>query len=204
MHQAGLAKASSLIQTLGFFRGFMKSALLIALIGVIPLAGCANPLNRVTSDNYAETCSDAERNGRLQVAEEACYRALVNVDMGNLGPELKSERLYNLGRIKRQLAKFNEAEQLFKESLAIQEKLPNPSDIKISRRLIELSVSLAAQDKWTEGAKYVERALPTLEKFTGQERSYAIETLTQYSKNLKGSKEAALAMQFEAKANALK
>ena len=182
----------------------MKSALLITLIGVTLLTGCANPLNRVSSDNYAETCRDAERNGRLQVAEEACYRALVNVDMGNLGSELKSERLYNLGRIKRQLAKFTEAEQLFKESLAIQENLPNPSDIKISRRLIELSVSLAAQDKWTEGAKYVERALPTLEKFTGQERSYAIETLTRYSKNLKGSKEAALAMQLEAKANALK
>jgi hypothetical protein len=182
----------------------MKYALLITLISASLLIGCANPINRVTSDNYSETCSDAERSGRLQVAEEACYRALVNVDMGNLGSELKSERLYNLGRIKRQLAKFAEAEQLFKESLTNEEKLPNPSDMKIGRRLIELSVSLAAQDKWLEGAKYVERALPTLEKFTGQERSYAVEVLTQYSKNLKGSKEAALAAQFEAKANALK
>jgi hypothetical protein len=29
------------------------------------IAGCANPVNRVTSDNYAETCAVAERNGRF-------------------------------------------------------------------------------------------------------------------------------------------
>ena len=182
----------------------MKSVLYITFLGALLLTGCANPINRVTSDNYSETCQMAESNGRLKVAEEACYRALVNVDLGNLGPELKSERLYNLGRIKRQLAKFPEAEQLVKESLAIEEKLPSPSELKIGRRLIELSVSLAAQDKWTEGAKLLERSLPITPQFAGQERAYAIEVLTEYSKHLKTMNQVALAEQFETKAAALK
>lgn len=183
---------------------FMKTTLVVTFAGALLLVGCANPLNRATSDDYAETCKASESNGRLQVAEEACYRALVNVDWGNLGTELKSERLYNLARIKRQLAKFAEAEQLLKESLAIQEKLPSPSEPKIGRRLIELSVNLAAQDKWTEGANILERALPIIPQFTGQERAYAIEVLTQHSKHLKTMNQVALAEQFEAKASALR
>ena len=68
------------------------SVIILVLIAY-SLGGCANPVNRVTSANYAEDCSVAEQNGRLDIAEEACYRALVNVDWGNLGPELKSQRL---------------------------------------------------------------------------------------------------------------
>ena len=182
----------------------MKTVLFSVLATTSILVGCANPINRVTSDNYSETCAVAESNGRLKVAEEACYRALVNVDLGNLGSELKSERLYNLARIKRQLAKFAEAEQLLKESLAIQEKLPIPSEPKIGRRLVELSVSLAAQDKWTEGAKFLERALPITPQFAGQERAYTIEVLTLYSKQLKTMNQIVIAEQFETKAAALK
>ena len=174
------------------------------MAGALVLAGCANPINRATSDNYAETCSTAEQNGRLQVAEEACYRALVNVDWGNLGPELKSQRLYNLGRIKRQLAKFSEAESLFKESLAIEEKLSSPSDPKIGRRLVELSVSLAGQDKWSEGAQYLERALPIAPQFSGQERSYTAEVLKQYGKHLRAGNQTSLAERFEKTATALR
>jgi tetratricopeptide (TPR) repeat protein len=182
----------------------MKTVLFSVLATTSILVGCANPINRVTSDNYSETCAVAESNGRLKVAEEACYRALVNVDLGNLGAELKSERLYNLARIKRQLAKFAEAEQLLKESLAIEEKLPSPSEPKIGRRLVELSVSLAAQDKWAEGAKLLERALPITPQFAGQERRYTIEVLTQYSKQLKTMNQVDVAQQFETKAAALK
>jgi tetratricopeptide (TPR) repeat protein len=182
----------------------MKITRIIIVTSALALAGCANPINRVTSDNYAETCATAEQNGRLQVAEEACYRALVNVDWGNLGPELKSQRLYNLGRIKRRLAKFSEAEQLFKESLAIEEKLSNPTDPKIGRRLVELSVSLAGQDKWREGAKYLERALTIAPQFSGQERSYTAEVLKQYGKHLRTENQTALAEQFENTASALR
>lgn len=182
----------------------MKIAQWTVIAGALVLVGCANPINRVTSDNYAETCATAEQNGRLQVAEEACYRALVNVDWGNLGPELKSQRLYNLGRIKLQLAKFSEAEQLFKESLSVEEKLSNSTDQKIGRRLVVLSVSLAGQDKWGEGAKYLERALPVIPQFSGKERSNSAEILKQYGKHLKIDNQTTLAERFENAANALR
>jgi hypothetical protein len=182
----------------------MKLSILLVLLATTLLNACANPLNQATSDNYAETCVNAERNHRLEVAEQACYRALVNVDWGNLGPELKSQRLYNLGRIKRQLAKFSEAEQLFKESLSIEEKLSRPSGGQVGRRLVELSISLAAQNKWSEGAQSLDRVLPIADQFSGQERVSAAAVLTQYSKHLRKTNEVALAERFEAKALALR
>jgi hypothetical protein len=81
------------------------------------------------------------------VAEEACYRSIKNVDWGNLGPELKSQRLYNLARIKRQVGKFGEAEVILKESLAVEESVSGKDSLKTARRLVELSVNLAAQEK---------------------------------------------------------
>jgi hypothetical protein len=148
----------------------MKLIISMALATAALLSGCANTLNRATSENYSETCSIAEGNGQLEVAEQACYRALINVDGGNLGPELKSVKLYSLGQIKRQLAKFVEAEALFKESLAIEEKLTGKTSVKVGRRLVELSVSLAAQEKWSEGAQYLESLLPIADQLTGKDR----------------------------------
>jgi hypothetical protein len=182
----------------------MKFPIPFVLLISALLSACANPLNRATSDNYAETCAVAESNGKLDVAEQACYRALVNVDMGNLGPELKSQRLYNLGRIKRQLSKFAEAESLFKESLQIEEKLSGLGGVKIGRRLVELSVSLAGQDKWSEGAQYLERVVPIADQFSGQSRAYSAEVLMEYSKRLKTMNQLPLAERFEAKALALR
>jgi hypothetical protein len=183
---------------------FMKTHLLFATFSVFLLGGCANPLNRITSDRYAETCSIAEGNRNLSVAEEACYRALVNVDIGNLGPELKSQKLYNLGRVKRQSAKFWEAEQLFKESLSIEEKLSGPTDPKIGRRLVELSVSLAAQNKWSEGAQFLDRAFPTAEFFSGSERAYFAEILGMYAEQFRKENQLQLAERFESKAKSMK
>jgi len=128
----------------------------------------------------------------------------VNVDIGNLGPELKSQKLYNLGRIKRQSAKFVEAELLFKESLSIEEKLSRPTDPKIGRRLVELSVSLAAQNKWSEGAQFLDRALPTAEFFSGGERAYFAEALEMYAEQLRKEDQMQLAERFESKAKSMK
>lgn len=175
----------------------------ILLFSLLLLGGCANPLNRATSDRYSDMCSSAERGGDLTTAEQACYRALVNVDMGNLGPELKSQRLYNLGRIKRRVAKYEEAEDLFKQSLAIEVKLSPPTDPKIGRRLVELSVSLAGQAKWSEGAKYVDRAAPLSSRFTGEERSYAALVFQEYAKHFRDADPEA-AKRFDGYAQALK
>ena len=165
---------------------------------------CANPLNQATSNRYSATCAEAERNGQLEVAEQACYRALVNVEWGNLGQEQKSQRLYNLARIKRQLSKFSEAEDLLKQSLAIEEKLTPPSDIRIGRRLVELSVNCAAQNKWDEGVKNLDQVLPIAQQFSGQERTFLSLVLTEYGKALRENNKINLAEGYEAASASLK
>ena len=175
----------------------------IVTLLILTLVGCANPLNRATSDNYMEECSKAEERVKLKVAEEACYRALVNVDWGNLGDELKSERTYNLARIKRRLAKFNEAENLLKQSLEIEEQLSGISSSKVGRRLAELSVTLAAQDRWSEGTSLVERLIPIAAQYSGYKRHFVQKILQKYSEQLNLVGDYKTANLFSTKANQL-
>jgi tetratricopeptide (TPR) repeat protein len=170
---------------------------------VLLLGACANPLNRVTSDNYAETCATAEQNGRLEVAEQSCYRALVNVDMGNLGPELKSQRLYNLGRIKRKLGKFGEADSLFKQSIEIEETLTDPSSEKVGRRLAELAISYAQQKRISEGVPIVQRLSPIADSYSGAERRTVGAVFYGYAEELKKLGQEDLARQFFDRAKSL-
>lgn len=180
----------------------MKKIRIILLFTVFA-SGCANPINRVTSDNYAEICNKATSKGQLNDAEQACYRALVNADWGNLGQELKSQKLYNLALIKRRLAKFQEAEDLLNQSVAIEEKLLPVSSLRIGRRQVELSVNLAAQGKWAEGSRLLERVLPVAEQFEGQDRTWMSEVLRRYSDQLRKTNQPDLASSFEMKASAL-
>jgi len=167
------------------------------------LSACANPLNRVTSDNYAETCAVAEQNGQLGVAEQACYRALVNVDMGNLGPELKSQRLYNLARIKKRLSKFVEAEELLKASIPIEQSLSGSTSLQMGRRLVELAASLAGQEKWQEGAEFLIRAAPIAPSYSGSERAYAKGIFGIFAAKLRAMGQPEVAARFEAVSVAL-
>ncbi|MCW5596170.1 MAG: tetratricopeptide repeat protein [Rhodocyclaceae bacterium] len=155
---------------------------LVSILAVALLAsGCANPLNRVTMDRYAQTCRDAEQNGRMEVAEEACRRALINVRIGNLGPELESQELYNLGRIKRQLGKHAEAEEIYRESLRIQESLPNPDQGKIGRRLAELSIVIGEQKKFKDAWPVLSRLMPISEGYSGHEREVVKAIFSKYA-----------------------
>lgn len=147
-------------------------------------AGCANPLNQVTSDRYSQTCAEAERNGNLTVAEEACYRALVNVGWGNLGDIQKSQKMYNLARIKRHLRKFDEAEKLYKESIAIEEKRTPVSNERIGRRSAELAIVYGEQNRFSEGLPYVERLFPLADTYQGNEKRTVATIFYVYSQGL--------------------
>lgn len=145
---------------------------LVSIVIASILVACANPLNRATSDRYARQCSEAYREGFLDIAEEACYRAAVNVNLGNLGPELKSERWYNLALVKRRLRKLNEAEDLLKESLRIEETVSGPSNEKVARRLAELAAVEYQKAQYAEGYPLMDRLAPMSELFSGRERLF--------------------------------
>ncbi len=158
---------------------------LLCAITVLSLAGCANPLNRATHDRYWEDGRLAERNGNLGVAEQAYYRALVNDDIGNLGPLLKAQDLYNLGRIKRRLHKFSEAEDLLKQSLILDQKILSADNLDTDRCRVELSVALAARGKWDEGSRVLEPELSRVGQFSGGERDFLLETFRVYGVGLR-------------------
>lgn len=179
----------------------MKSfpKLVIMALSVI-LTACANPLNQATSDRYSESCAQAEQNGRLDVAEQACYRALVNVDWGNLGEAEKSQKMYNLARIKRQLQKFDEAEKLYIDSLAIEERQPQPSIEKIGRRLAELAISYAQEAKYGKGAPYVERLYTSAITYQGIEKKTVAAIFYAYSQELPATAPSEVRNKLERKA----
>jgi tetratricopeptide (TPR) repeat protein len=175
----------------------------VLIFGVLLATACANPLNRATSDDYARTCAIAEDNGDLATAEQACYRALVNVDMGNLGPELKSERLYNLGRVKRKRGKAEEAEALYKESLQIEESLSGPSSEKVGRRLAELAGIYYVTKQYDKGIPLVERLVPISDKYSGNEKNFVAGMFHFYAGELRARGDVERAAELEAQRNQL-
>ncbi|MGQ0698527.1 MAG: tetratricopeptide repeat protein [Panacagrimonas sp.] len=175
---------------------------LIAVV-VAALAGCANPLNRVTSDRYSDDCASAEASNDLPSAEILCGHALANVDMGKLGPDVRAQKQYNLGRIKRRLSKFAEAEQIQRDSLSIQETLSGPTSPEVGRRLAELSIDLAGQNKWREGIPVVDRLLTLADLFSGVERATVKEILSMYATQAASMGLSEASNRFKAKAGVL-
>ena len=182
----------------------LRSLSLFLSIAVFTMVvGCANPLNRATSDRYAQMCSEAYQNRLLDVAENACYRATVNVNLGNLGPELKSERWYNLALVKRDLKKFDEAEDLFKESLEIEEKLSGASSTKTGRRLAMLAAVKYQKAQYIDGFPLVERLLPISSQYSGQERMFAAALLHCYATQAERTGQLDMASRFRAASSTL-
>ena len=159
------------------------------------LSACADSPSKLTSNEYAANCQRAQRSKDFVAAENECYMALTNNDWGN-NPKIKSQRLYNLGLIKQQLGKFSEAELLFKESLQIEETLASPRKA-VGSRLVELSTSLAGQEKWEEGAPHLEKVLPIALQYSKQERSRLSQLLLQYHHHLIVINKTALAKRFK-------
>lgn len=174
---------------------FTPSILLLSIL----LGACVNSPSQLLSSEYAESCHLAERSNDLNSAEKQCYLALANTESSN-NPKLRSLRLYKLGKIRLQLAKFHESELLLKESLNIEESLGS-SPKTIGSRLIDLSASLAEQGRWQEGAILLERLLPIASQFSKLERARIGQLLIQYSRQLKSLNQAELAKRFKATAS---
>lgn len=147
----------------------MNSATLMAAVVAVLLSGCASQARRLDAD--AHSCERAVREGRLDAAELLCQRALEDADQGVVAPAVRSQRLFALARIKRQRGKFAEARELLAESLAIEETLSGPHSPGVLRRRIEMSVVLAGQGQWQQGAEVLEKTLPIADVLTSSERA---------------------------------
>ena len=169
--------------------------LISAVFSVVLLSACADIPVNISSKEYAANCRQAERRKNFTLAEQECDMALKKSDWGD-NPKIKSQHLYNSGRIKLHLAKFSEAEFLLNVSLQIEEMLTSPSKT-VGLRLIDLSDSLAGQNKWLEGAPYLARVLPIAPQYSKQERARIGALLLLYSRQLITLKQNALAKRFK-------
>ncbi|MEQ1588749.1 MAG: hypothetical protein ABL902_00145 [Gallionella sp.] len=174
----------------------MKQPFTLVILTSTLLCACAEtPEHTPSSSEYAANCRYAERRKSFNVAEQACSMALSTNDWGD-NSKVRSQHLYNLGRIKLRLTKFSEAELLLKESLQIEEVLASPPKT-IGYRLVDLSESMASQNKWLEGTPFLERVIPIAPQYSKQERDRIGQLLFQYSQHLKLNNQSALAKKFK-------
>lgn len=159
------------------------------LLSAALITGCANPLNRVTSDRYTQMCLDAEHAGNMGVAAEACYRAYVNVKWGNLGPELKSERLYNFGRVLRKAGRYEDAKKALTSALEEEERLSGSTSVKTGRRMAELAATYYELGQIDNGVILVDRLIPITDQYTSSEKMFIAALLYSYGDKLRSKQQ---------------
>ena len=172
----------------------MKAKILFTGLLVTVLGACDNTASRLLADE--ERCEQILQEGNLEAAEALCTRALGGADGAGLAPDVRSGRLYQLGRIKRQLSKYTEGEDLLRQSLAIEEGLSGPDSTAVGLRLLELSLVLAGQERWEEGARLLERALLLTDRFTDKERASMAKVLKYYAGQLEKTGQTGLVSRF--------
>ena len=176
-----------------------KAGVLIAI--TLWLSACSDVTERLAQ--HEKVCLKALDHGLLETADRECTSALGEPGSDTLDKSTRSQRLFRLGSIKRQRNLFAEAEALIHQSLAIEQGLPEPDPLAIMRRHYELSVSLAGQGKWREGAASLETLFADLGRFSEKEQA-AITNMTRlYAANLKKNNQDELAEKIETRLQAM-
>jgi len=148
------------------------------------LGGCASTVDRITSDHDSAVCAEAENAGNMVLAAEACYRAYITVDRANLGAKLKSEKLYNWGRVLREAGRYTLAREALTKSLEIEKKLSGKNSIKCGRRLAELSATYLETKQWEKGIEYIDAVIPIADQYTDNEKHFIAALLYFYADKL--------------------
>ena len=170
---------------------------LLALgLGSCDLGGAKGEFTR-----QLEICAVAERNGLLEAAVEACGAALAIAEEQAYGPEQISRLLYRLAQFERQRGEFARAQALAERSLTLEEQRGERGEL--ASRLIELALTAAGQNRWTDGAELLERAAPVAGELSGEERMTAANTFRAFGARMDALGQTALAERFRAMAQAL-
>lgn len=179
----------------------MNKKILIACLLTALSASCDRQGARM--DEAAEKCVEALEVGALRAAEELCTMALGEDNGADLKPEIRSERLYNLGNIMRAQAEYPEALELMSQSLAIEESLSGPDSPAIGARLLRMALIVAAQRQWEDGVGYVERTLSLAAHLEERDQALLDSTLKLYAFHFERTQQPELAARFRAAREAL-
>lgn len=152
----------------------------LALAVALACAGGAQAQENA-SDRLFRECLAARADNNIGLADELCYKALVHPDFKNVPAEARSQRIYNYAQLKRMLGNWEGAEELLRETLALEEQRAGSTpDLPLARRLAELTIAFAAQGKWPEGLQAIERLMPMADMFQGGERAAVAELFRNY------------------------
>lgn len=124
----------------------------------------------------------AEGNGLLDSAVLACGTALRLAEEQAYAPNLLAGLLFRLGQLERQRGNLEEAEVLVRRSLAIE--ATSDESGAAAKRLIELALILAAQDRWLDGSELLEQATPLLSGLDAKDRKAAVDAFRGFSVRL--------------------
>jgi tetratricopeptide (TPR) repeat protein len=137
---------------------------IFVMASIIVLGGCANPVNQRTAMNYFEWGLKAEAARDYPLAERNYYRALVNAQVGHSPDEGVSAAMYKLGTMKAHLCKYEEAEKLLLESLALQEKATGPENEETAVRLFVLGTFYSNHKQYESSLPYYQRFFSIVKK----------------------------------------
>jgi hypothetical protein len=179
----------------------LRSAALAAALLATGLVGCSEGKARKEYERQLQICSAGEENGVLGAAADACGAALDIAKNRDYTPTEISDLALRLGRIERQQERFDEAEVLVQESLDLAIWPENSTDVAI--RLIELSLILAGQDRWDEGALLLTRVESSVQELSGSERQAAANAYRGYSAQMRKTDSSAVASRFATLASEL-
>lgn len=153
--------------------------------------GCEN----YSSDyeTQMKVCDKGENLGILDTAVEACQNAVLIAEKHNISPTLLSQSLYKLGGLKRKQGEFIDAEKILSRSISLEKQQNNPDNQLIAVSLLELSLSMAGQNKWDEGGDVMKHLTPLISLLSEKEKSITKNTLKHYQIQLKKSEKFELA-----------
>jgi tetratricopeptide (TPR) repeat protein len=82
------------------------------------LTACANPINQRTAENYYVAGERALAAGNLPLAKQNFARALVNVEIGHLGPAAEAQAASKLAQVLGNMCEYDDAEKAFLRALS--------------------------------------------------------------------------------------
>lgn len=136
----------------------------LSVISAVLISACAAPINQRNASNYYDMGLQAEQAGNYVLAEQNYDRALINARLGSAPDTGISAAMYSLGRMKGLLCKYDDAEKLLVEALALEEKATGQDSVNTSKRLFELSRLYFDQGQYTKSLPYFQRAVPAARK----------------------------------------
>jgi tetratricopeptide (TPR) repeat protein len=125
---------------------------------------CFNPVNAVTYDRYFEAGAAAADAGDLPQAKIFYSRAVINAQIGFLGPKAEAAALYNYGRVVGKMCEYDNARSSFERALVLEEQAEGPDSGFSSMRLFELARLSVDNEKYSDAVGWYARAIALTRK----------------------------------------